>query len=303
MQIYSENRARLMNGDFDALEKAAQQLRISKETYFHGSWALTSFYLGVADINYNLPDQDCLTFLEKIKAWVAAKPQSVTARIALAHALTDYAWKARGTGWAGSVTDNGAKLMQDRLTQAQAVLDEARKLPQKCPAWWDTAQTVALGTGMDKASYMALVKEATAFAPTYIDYYSNAVLYLQPRWYGETGEAEKFIADEADNRKGSDGDIFYARNVWLLDLRRLDGDVFAAHPQLSWQRTASGFDAMLKQFPDSLSVKSEFAHLAVRAGDQPRAKSLFEQIGLNMDVRVWFDETDNFLSCRQWALQ
>jgi hypothetical protein len=183
MQIYSENRARLMNGDFDALEKAAQQLRISKETYFHGSWALTSFYLGVADINYNLPDQDCLTFLEKVKAWVAAKPQSVTARIALAHALTDYAWKARGTGWAGSVTDNGAKLMQDRLTRAQAVLDEARKLPQKCPAWWDTAQTVALGTGMDKASYMALVKEATAFAPTYIDYYSNAVLYLQPRWY------------------------------------------------------------------------------------------------------------------------
>ena len=183
------------------------------------------------------------------------------------------------------------------------MLDAAKKLPQKCPAWWDVEQGVALGQGMDRASYMALVDEAIAFEPTYIDYYSNAVLYLQPRWNGEEGDSERFLAEQADKIKGTDGDIFYARNVWLLDLRRLDGDVFTAHPQLSWSRTANGFDALLKRFPDSLSVKSEFAHLAVRAGDKARAKSLFQQIGENMDVRVWFDEADNFESCRMWALQ
>ncbi len=292
-----------MKGDFDGLEKAAQQLRDSKESYFHGSWALTSFYLGVADIDYKTPDADCVAFLNKIRAWVAAKPDSVTARIALAHALTDYAWKARGTGWADSVTQEGDKAFNDRLLEAQKVLDEAKKLPQKCPHWYATEQVVALGLGMDKQAYMDLVNEAIAFEPTYMDCYSNAVLFLQPRWYGDEGDSEKFITDHADKIGGVDGDIFYARNVWLLDLRRLDGNVLKAHPQLSWDRITKGFDALLKKYPDSLSVKSEYAHLAVRAEDKTRAKALFQQIGQNMDERVWFDEKENFEHCRKWALE
>jgi hypothetical protein len=302
MAIYKENRERILRGDFDALENEAQRLRQSKESFFHGSWALTSFYLGVANIEYSTPDAQCIEFINKIKAWMAAKPDSVTARVALAHALTDYAWKARGTGWADTVTESGAKAMEDRLAQAQEVLQEAKKLPQKCPGWWDTAQRVALGQGMDKATYMALVDEATAFEPTYMDFYSNAVLFLQPRWYGESGEAEQFMEKEADKRKGDEADVFYARCVWLLNLRRLDPNLFDAHPQLSWPRTAKGFETLLKRYPDSLSVLSEFARLSVRAHDKARAKPLFMQVGPKMDSRVWFDEADTFEKARQWAL-
>src|SRR2546423_551498 len=102
--IFVAARQQLTDGDFDTLEKTAQAFRDSKESYIHGSWALKSFYLGVADIDYSLPDAQCIEFLNKIRAWISAKPNSATAHIALAHALIDYAWKARGIGWGDSVS-------------------------------------------------------------------------------------------------------------------------------------------------------------------------------------------------------
>ena len=301
--IFVAARQQLTDGDFDTLEKTAQALRDSKESYIHGSWALKSFYLGVADIDYSLSDAQCIEFLNKIRAWISAKPNSATARIALAHALTDYAWKARGIEWADSVSEEGGTLMAERLAEAQKLLDEARKLPTKCPAWWATAQSVALGQGWDKKRYFALFEEATKFEPGYIDFYDNAVLYLQPRWHGEEGESEKFIEYHANERNGIDADIFYARMIWLLDLRRLDKNLFDAHPRLSWARTASGFDQLLKRYPDSLSVKSEYARLCFKTHDKKRAGPLYQQIGLNMDVRVWLDDVASFKVYRKWALE
>jgi hypothetical protein len=301
--IYAKSRQQLIQGDFDSLEKSAQEFRESKASYFHGSWALTSFYIGVADIDYETPDGECLAFLQNIRAWVAAKPNSVTARVALASALRDYAWKARGTGWSDSVTESGAALMSERLAEAWKVLEEAKKLPTKCPVWWETAQMVALAQGWDKKRYFALFNEATALEPSYIDFYSHAVLYLQPRWYGEEGESEKFIEEQANRRIGVEGDLFYARMIWLLDRRRLDENLFKAHPQLSWQRTVRGFDELIRRYPDSLSLKSEFARLCFATGDKERARPLFQQIGSSMDVRIWCDRIDTFLLSRKWALE
>ncbi len=301
--IFVAARQQLTDGDFDTLEKTAQALRDSKESYIHGSWALKSFYLGVADIDYSLPDAQCIEFLNKIRAWISAKPNSATAHIALAHALIDYAWKARGIGWGDSVSSEGGTLMEERLAEAQKALEEARKLPTKCPEWWATAQSVALGQSWDKKRYFALFDEATKLEPDYIDFYSNTVLYLQPRWHGEEGESEKFIEDHANDRNGVDADIFYARMVWSLDSRRLDKNLFDAHPALSWARTASGFDQLLKRYPDSLSVKSEYARLCFKAHDKKRASPLYQQIGLNMDVRVWFDDVASFRVYRKWALE
>jgi hypothetical protein len=301
--IFDAARQQLLAGDWDALEKSAQAFRDSKESYIHGSWALKSFYLGVADIEYSLPDSQCVDFLNKIRAWVAAKPNSATARIALAHALTDYAWKARGIGWSDSVSEGGANLMTERLAEAQKVLEEAKKLQTKCPGWWDTAQTVALGQGWDKKAYFDVFGEAIKFEPSYIDFYSNAVLYLQPRWSGEEGESEKFIEEHANRRSAVEADVFYARMIWLLDLRRLDKNLFDAHPRLSWPRTITGFDELLRRYPDSLSVKSEYVRLCFKTQDKKRAKPLFQQIGLNMDMRVWLDAVESFKVYRKWALE
>jgi hypothetical protein len=259
--------------------------------------------MGVAHIDDGTPDPQCEEFLNKIRAWIAARPDSVTAKVALADALTDYAWKARGSGWANTVSQNADQLFEDRLRQAQQVLDEAKYLPQKCPEWWDVQQTVALGLGMDKNAYLQMVNEGIASEPTYMDIYTNAILFLQPRWYGEAGDSENFIQTQADRRGGVEGDILYARCVWNLDLLRLDPNLFEAHPPLSWPRIAKGFDLLLSRYPTSLSVKSEYARLAAQKGDRATAKNLFSQIALNMDRRVWLGDKKDFLSFRSWALQ
>lgn len=292
----------LMDGDFNTLEETARGFRLSRETYYDGCWALYSFYNGLSTIDDETPEAECQAELEKLKAWGKAKPESVTARIALADALSDYAWKARGTDWAANVPEQGFRLMQERLIDAWVALEEAKRLPTRCPHWWEVAQHVALGQGWNHEAYFALLEEAFSFEPAYLDYYSNAILYLQPRWQGQEGEAAKFIQDQADLRPGIDGDIMYARMIWSLDLRRLDQNVYLTDPNLSWSRTVRGFEELRRRYPHSLTVQSEYARLAYKARDKDRAVPLYREIGLRMDVRVWFDDYDVFRACRKWAV-
>jgi hypothetical protein len=65
-----------------------------------------------------------------------ARPQSVTARVALARAYLNYAYDARGEGNAGTVSDSGWKLFAERTAEGKRILDEASALPTKCPEWY-----------------------------------------------------------------------------------------------------------------------------------------------------------------------
>jgi hypothetical protein len=297
-----EAKNKLNEGDFEALEKIAKELRASKEMYFQGTWALNSFYLGCGEIGDKTPEPDCKQLLERLQAWRKAKPASVTARVALSRVLSDYAWKARGNGWVDTVTDDGAKQMADRLAESWAVLEEAKTLPEKCPGWFCAAASVALGQGWNSARLSTLEAEAVAYEPEYHDFYSAMALIMEPRWHGVPGQVERFFEKYAALRKGIEADVFYARAVWQLDLRRLDKNFFEAHPGLKWPMVTRGFDELLTRFPDSLTVRSEFARLAFKAKDKPRAKAMFDQIGMNFDARTWFTPS-TFDQYRKWAYE
>ncbi len=302
-QIGSDNRARLLNRDYDGLEKAAQQLRESRETDVCGTWFLAYFYKGVAHLELEQTDEQCDQYISDIKAWIAARPDSITARIVLAQALAEYAWRARGSGETNTVTPEGWHLFGQRLVEAQGVLIEARKLAQKCPQWWFVAQRVALGLEMNRPTYASMVNQAILSEPSYMGYYTSAMVYLLPRWYGSNGDSEEFLNEQTDKRQGEEADIFYARNVWLFEIRIQEPNTFTAHPTLSWGRVRSGFEALLKKYPDSLSVKSEYARLCAEEGDKVRARQLFQQIGSQMDVSVWLDGAEDFAHFRQWSLE
>src|SRR5262249_27327327 len=62
-----------------------------------------------------------------------ARPQSVTARIALATAYPDYGWHARGEGEVETVSDSGWKLLEEPSDKAAEVLKQAWSLLTKCP--------------------------------------------------------------------------------------------------------------------------------------------------------------------------
>src|SRR5207247_7634526 len=128
-----------------------------------------------------------------------AFPQSITEPVVRARAWTDYAWDARGGGYAYTVTKEGGRQFQLRMSRAREILEEAARLPVRCPNWYGVMQEVALAQGWDREEYSHLLSEAAKAEPNYYYYYANAARFLLPRWYGRPGVWER-LAGEAAKR-------------------------------------------------------------------------------------------------------
>ncbi len=227
------------------------------------------------------------------------KPDSITAPVALAETLRNYAWKARGGGWAGEVTETGWKLFHERLAECAKVLGIGAKREDRCPRWFVVAQQVALGQAWPRESYEKIYSEAVQFAPDYTGPYFSKAYYLLPRWYGKEGELERYVSEVSNQRGGEDGDVLYAWIVWYLHDLQLYRNIFQ-ETGLSWPRVKKGFGVLQERYPESLTVQSELCYLAGHAGDRTLMRDLFTKLEGKMDECVWHEKA-RFIEHRQWA--
>jgi hypothetical protein len=288
----------LLAKNYDGLDEFFDKLRSSKAIWATGHWKLFNAYCGLC-LAEEAPDAAWAARLAALHDWISAKPESISARVALAKILIDYAWKARGSGWSSSVTDEGWQLFRQRLDQCTEVLSNAAKLKAKCPVFWSIKMTAALGLQTEKSDFKDIFDEAIHFTPSYQAYFAGRAYYLLPRWYGDEGEWENDLARSADRIGGRDGDAVYARVVWCIQ-NSIGTTNFLTENNLSWARIDRGFDIIEKQFPDSLAAKSEHAFLAVLAGDRPKARQYFDQTQGRVDLSVWRSK-NRYLRNAGWA--
>ena len=298
-EIMHQAQALLGNKNYDGLEAMAAKYRTSQECYADGSWKLFHFYEGLDPADAD-SEAVWLERQEQLHQWIQAKPESVTARVGLGLFMTAYAWHARGSGWASTVKEEDEKLFEERLQQAVQVLGEALKLKEKCPVCWTAMQKAALGLGLDRSRYDDIFTQAIEEFPSYNYYYRSRAIFLLPRWYGEEGEWEKDLAKSADLVGGEKGDIVYARVVWSIHHYGTGIDVFADKKRISWDRVDRGFNAILKQYPDSLAAKNEHAHLAALGGDRELAQKYLLQTKGEVDLSVWQAQGE-YEDCYKWA--
>jgi hypothetical protein len=290
--------------DFLGLEKLADNLRKSKVETSDGTRELLTFYR-ILTLEWTDTDETSdaayKARLDVLKSWVDSKPASTTAQISLARFYKNYAWYARGLGFANTVNDEGWRLFAERLKLAKETLEAAKKLDVKCPVWWDTMQYVALGESWDLASYNKLFNSAVAFDSSYTFFYNNKVMYLLPRWFGQEGDWQKFATESADKIGGEAGDILYARIGWRIHERGIY-EGFLRDSGYSWPRLKNGLEAIIKKYPNSLTVASELAFLAYQSKDRECAQPLFERIDQKVDFEIWQNDNARFLRARTWSL-
>lgn len=243
--ILSPADSRLLASKYDELDKMADYYRATKEKFIDGEWKLSYFYDVWSYYMRNLAEADWVIRLEKLRKWVSAKPNSITARVALADCLVGYAFHGRSFHYANEVKEDQWRRFDDRLKEASEVLEQAKNLRQKCPEWWAVYQRIALGGGWDKTRVSRFLDTAIAYEPTYNVFYFRTAWFLLPWWFGEEGDWEQFAKSVADRIGGHDGDILYARIVWYID-RRSPKNVLDNNPNIDWQRVNSGIQAMKK---------------------------------------------------------
>ena len=301
-KIYNENVAfryetRMLYNSrkFDELEKRANELRISKARFGNGAWKLREFYDALG-LRPDEPESLWRLHEQIHQDWEKAMPNSVTARVAHADFLCDYAFHARGYGFAKTVTRQGWQLLTQRLAQAQKILNDVKDWEPKCPMWWQVYMRVGLGQGWSRSDYENLFAEAKAFEPQWWSYDVLRGHYLLPRWYGQPGDWE-YATDEETKRPGALGMEIYARIVSVE--RGYYKNIFQ-ESNASWPKTCQGFELMRQRYPESLEILSAYCQLACLAGDRPQAKKLFDELGDSVMEYIW-DSKDDFAKYRAWA--
>lgn len=291
--LSKQARSLVLGGKLEEADALASKLRTSKSTFRDGEWKLRAFYNGFLTPTDESSESQWKTMIASVENWRAVKTNSVSARIALAVALTGFGWHARGSGWGETVTEDGAKKMEERLNNAVVVLRSAKDLPEKCPHWYAAIQKVALGLGWDRASCDAILKEAISFEPKYYAFYEYHAYYLLPRWYGEPGDWEAFA------KKATVVDPTIYPRILCYFYTSGVGNVFKESQDASWILAKKGFTTWVDKCPDSFEAKSFYCMFCGFVNDCEQMKTLFRQIGDSVDLTVW-RTVDEFREKRYW---
>jgi hypothetical protein len=290
----------LSRQDFDGLEHAADTARSNKSRFPGGPWKLYFFYDAISKPSggRQASDADWNSHLALLTQWISRKPQSSTARIALAEAYLEYGRKARGNGYADTVTDEGWQRYGGRAELAVSALKEAATLPDKCPYWYDAMMQVAVAQGWSKERTKALVEESISFEPSFYHVYRDYANYLQPKWHGTEGEAEAFADAISQRIGGEEGSFIYFEIATVLICTPCGN---AANPaSLSWPKIKEGYAALEHLYGTSDLKMNRFAFLAAKFGDKSAAKEVFARIGDNWDQGVWTNR-ERFDAAKVWA--
>ena len=285
----------LVQEQFNQIDCLAETLRSSKAKFPSGAWKLHILYEGLRAPLGHATDEDWTTHLEKLDRWAALKPQSITARVALASAYEAYAWDARGQGTSETVSESGWRLFGQRTGKAMQILEQASKLRKKCPEWYLIMLALALDQGWKREKAAELLNQAIAFEPDYYYYDRQYADFLSPKWYGEEGDSEHFAAETAD-RGGSAGDILYFHIAAYMIIRNRG----VGSMRFSWPRIQKGYAELEKQHGVSLDAMNRLAYIATKEKDSAVASLLFQRIGDNWEEGVW-ECKPCFDSNRTWA--
>lgn len=299
---FTDTASRILKEEkFVELDCLADRARTGKERLPGGLWKIHLLYQGLRQpvpSPVHATQEDWTGFLQRLQRWVKARPESITARVALALAYLGYANDARGTGYANTVSESGWKLFGERTAEAQRILKEASKLASKCPEWYVAMQMVSVNQSWPANEARALFEEANKFEPEYYTYARDLAYYLLPKWSGEPGDTEKFLQEAADRVGGDKGDILYFQ-VAAADYVICGCD---HNPDLSWDRIKRGFEASENRYGVSMLNLNRIAYLASYYGERDPiyADKILKRIGDQWDVETWVHQED-FEKIKQWV--
>ena len=289
--------------NFAALDAMALQFRLSKERLADGEWKLYVFYQALARPPQGeaATDTEWEIHLGKFKKWSKQVSTSITPRVAWGWALTEYAWRARvqGQDWHGISEDAGGKVFQQRLQQAEKVLNDTGKATTKCPHWYLVMLKVGLGQLWDRSKYDNVYSAGIALEPRYTYLYLAKAYHLLPRNRGGQDEWIKYAGDVYSRLGDKEGALTYY--LITSHIRTEFGEKLLQQNQLSWLKLREGFRALEETYGVTNTRMNEMAWMAWLAKDQGAAQGLFTRIGANWDDTIWKYKV-TFDQARAWGL-
>lgn len=234
-------------------------------------------------------ENDWSKSLARVEVLKKKFPEEAFVALVEAKYWIDYAWNARGGGYASSITDDGRKLFKERLEKAEKILLDTKSFSAQFPAWYSEMIIVqsALDRSEDERDKVFL--EGVKRYPTYYPIYFTMQNYLLPKWGGSWRAVDNLVKWSVEHTKVLDGNTMYARIYWSVSgdpQVNLFKDTF-----VSWPKMKRGFEDMMARYPKSKWNLNNFAKFACMAGDKQTFLNLRTKINKDVLERAWPENT------------
>lgn len=275
--------------DYDTLDRLVEDWNNPQVRDINGKWRLD--LIKVIDKLHGIANQwdNHLAMIHEARKRL---PRSAAFALIEAGYWIQYAWNARGSGYANSVTDTGRQLFRERLVKAEQVLRESKSYASDNPVWYERYLTVAMAMGWSKEDIVALFAEAIKRHPDSYQIYFNAANALSPKW-GGSKELLDMVARAADRvEPAPENDVIYARVYWAISGVLSENKSLFDDSLVSWVRMKAGFRQLLKDYPDSDWNLNNFGRFACKAGDRSTYLEIRNRMGTGRIVQdVWKGNT------------
>lgn len=199
----------------------------------------------------------------------------------------DWAWQARGYGYANTVTEAKALKFEQRLLIARDALEKSWQLsPGHEPARF--MLTVELGQSRGRAEMEKWFERAIQFGPTF-DVCTRKLEWLHPKWYGSKEEMLKFGRTCRDSQSWEWG----LPRIMVETHERIAAMLPSEAAKSSYFRqpdvAADIIYVYAKTFehnPDDAQNRSWYAYYCYKCGHPRRARRQFELLG----DKLWWND-------------
>jgi hypothetical protein len=280
---------------FDELDAYVAKLRTEKPRLKSGATLLSQFYLGLTPVAET--EDEWQHQQATYEAWLAARPKSLTAHIALSEFWERYAWEARGGGYADTVTSDGWQKFGERLARAREWIAKADKLEERDPYLCRREIHLLIDGGGTPDDVERVVRRSLEIDPDYTATLIDATRYFLPRWHGGPGQLEDFAAHAAELTRDRHGEAVYAEIV-ARTANYHQSEVFDDF-KFSWDRVKQGYADLKRKYPETKQYDRLLAELACFAGDRAAAQAAFANVP-ETDDGVW-SNSDSLKTWRSWA--
>lgn len=279
---------RLRKGHYEELDACAATLERTQARFPNGGWQLYRMIDTLSECPGGpaQPDEAWRLHLDRLHEWMLQHPESFPAREALAGAIRNYAWKARGEGFANTVTAEGWRLFSDRLQQASSILQGGPADLHHSPMWYYTSLSVDRELSRPREEYDRIFQEGIARTPGFFGFYTEKAYALLPRWNGQPGDWERFAKDVSDAKGGQDGDALYFYIV-RSQCESIGNKDVLGDDLLDWPRVKRGWVALCTTYGNTNNNLNEYCLMAGMKGDREETLLLLDQIKGQWDPWTW----------------
>ena len=251
-----------------------------------GTSTLSGDFRGLNDyLEYSgINEQQLLVTLSN---WRRAIPGSAYPDLLAADVFETFAWKARGHGYATSVSNEQWQFFSQQLEMASAALEDAAGAADRTPLFY----SLSLAIGLDRSEgldHLRIVFDAGEQRfPGDRGLHRAMLRALLPRWGGSFSDIARFIAEvSAAEQRWTPAARYADLYAVYAELEGDESDLFS-DASADWTRLARGFEELTTRFPRSAAFWNAYANFACRAGDVARYRALRDRVKAQSVESVW----------------